>query len=160
MKIKATFLYSILCLTAHMGLHAADYYVSTTGKDNNPGTIEKPFRSISKAAENLSPGDTCYIREGRYHQSFSGILKGKSDKPIVFSAYPGEKVVFDGTRDLQLNWQVHDHNIYSATIPFDIWQLFGGDKMMIPARWPNATWEQNWNPKKYWAHGSTKGKDA
>ena len=32
-------------------LVAIDYYVSPKGNDNNPGTLEKPFRTLTKARD-------------------------------------------------------------------------------------------------------------
>jgi hypothetical protein len=42
------------------------YYVSTTGNDSNPGTIDKPFRNIITAMKRMNPGDTTLIRGGTY----------------------------------------------------------------------------------------------
>ena len=33
------------------------YWVSVNGKDSNPGTQEKPFRTIQKAADMATAGD-------------------------------------------------------------------------------------------------------
>ena len=48
----------------------ANYYVSLTGSNSNPGTLNAPWRSIFNATyisgANLHPEDTIYIRGGRY----------------------------------------------------------------------------------------------
>jgi hypothetical protein len=50
--------------------HASPYYVATNGVDVLPGgTAGAPFASISFAAAQMSPGDTCIIRGGTYHDS-------------------------------------------------------------------------------------------
>jgi Skp family chaperone for outer membrane proteins len=46
----------------------ASYYVSTKGEDSNPGTFNKPFKTILKASKKMKAGDICYIREGFYHE--------------------------------------------------------------------------------------------
>ena len=39
-------------------LFAAEYYVSPAGKNDNPGTLEKPFKPIAFAAKKAAAGDT------------------------------------------------------------------------------------------------------
>ncbi|URZ14487.1 right-handed parallel beta-helix repeat-containing protein [Clostridium felsineum] len=46
--------------------HAANFYVSTTGKDSNSGTLASPFASISRAQQAANYGDTVYILGGTY----------------------------------------------------------------------------------------------
>ena len=41
---------------------ASAYYVNPAGSDSNPGTIDRPFATLAKAASVLQPGDTCYLR--------------------------------------------------------------------------------------------------
>ena len=54
---------------------AADYYVLVKGSDANPGTLQKPFASIQKAASMMKGGDTCWVRGGRYFETDSGQLR-------------------------------------------------------------------------------------
>jgi len=44
------------------------YYVSPSGDDSNPGSLSQPWRSIQKAADTLTSGETVYIREGAYNE--------------------------------------------------------------------------------------------
>ncbi|PXV89147.1 uncharacterized protein DUF1565 [Lachnotalea glycerini] len=47
--------------------HAADYYISPNGNDSNQGTTYgTPFKSITKAQEAASSGDTVYMLGGTY----------------------------------------------------------------------------------------------
>ena len=41
-------------------------YVSTLGRDNGAGTFADPLKSIHAAANRANPGDTIYVRGGRY----------------------------------------------------------------------------------------------
>lgn len=43
------------------GNHTGQYYVSPSGNDNNPGTRDRPFKSIAYAVTRLQPGDTLVI---------------------------------------------------------------------------------------------------
>jgi hypothetical protein len=43
-----------------------DYYVNALGSDSNPGTLAFPFRTIQRAADVVSPGDTVIVQDGTY----------------------------------------------------------------------------------------------
>ena len=91
--------------TACQVIEVADYYVSPTGDDSNPGTITQPFATWEKLKDVLQPGDLAYIRGGTYRttkphagtdyfcylQNFSGT----ASQPIRIWAYPGEKPVLN-----------------------------------------------------------------
>jgi len=44
----------------------ATYYVAAGGSDSNPGTQSQPFRTIQRAADIVSPGDTVLVGDGTY----------------------------------------------------------------------------------------------
>ena len=105
-------------------VEAIEYFISLDGDDSNPGTLQKPWRHVQKAATMLSPGDVCTIREGHYAEdvTISG-LKGTKDKPITFRSYPGEMVTFDGTAPITSEWETYKDNIFVTTTDKDVWQL-------------------------------------
>lgn len=45
-----------------------EYYVSIYGNDENTGSSDRPFRTISKAAQIAEAGDTITVREGVYRE--------------------------------------------------------------------------------------------
>ena len=68
------------------------YYVSVDGDDANPGSLEKPWKTIGKANVTLKPGDTVILRRGVYGGQIRPKVSGKSeDKRIVYRAHPGEQ---------------------------------------------------------------------
>jgi PKD repeat protein len=67
--------------------NAATLYVSTSGNDSNPGTINSPVATISRANALASPGDTIYLRGGQ-HNPTRYIWVDKDG--LTFSSYPGE----------------------------------------------------------------------
>ena len=70
---------------------ANTYYVSTSGSDNNAGTLSKPWRTIQKAANVAVGGDTVLIRGGTYNERVDLTDRGNSSGPyITFKSYPGE----------------------------------------------------------------------
>lgn len=80
-------------------LSAKEYFVSLSGKDNQPGTRNQPFGSIFKASEMAMPADTVTILAGTYMltKQFRPLHSGLSDKWILYRASPNESVVFDGS---------------------------------------------------------------
>ena len=65
-------------------------FVAKNGKDSNPGTEEKPFLTIQKAADVAKPGDHILIKEGVYKE-FVTIKK---------SGLPGNHIIFEGERGI------------------------------------------------------------
>ncbi|MDR0413565.1 MAG: T9SS type A sorting domain-containing protein [Dysgonamonadaceae bacterium] len=89
-------LLGLICGQNHF---AADYYVSTTGDDANPGTIDAPFATIQKGVEAAAAGDIVYVRGGTYKPERRVLINksGTADARIGLFGYPGETVVIDGS---------------------------------------------------------------
>jgi len=66
-------------------------------------------------------------------------------------------VTIDGSVNIESQWEKYKGKIYRTKLDKNIWQLFVNDKMMMPARWPNASLDDGsvWEQDKNWAHGST-----
>ena len=74
------------------------YFVSTSGSDQNPGTIEQPWKTIQKAANSLVGGETLYIRGGTYNEQVNLAYRDNSSGSYsTFINFPGESVILDGT---------------------------------------------------------------
>jgi hypothetical protein len=74
------------------------YYVTPNGDDANAGDTDHPWRTIQHAADTMVAGDTVLIRNGVYHERVRTGHEGDvAGGYIVFSAYPGETPVIDGT---------------------------------------------------------------
>jgi hypothetical protein len=73
------------------------YYVAKNGSDKNPGTSDSPWLTIQHAAETIVAGDKVLIRKGTYHEHVYTVHNGNAKDYIVFSAYPGETPIIDGT---------------------------------------------------------------
>ncbi len=82
---------------------AGEWFVSPTGNDAYPGTIDLPFASIARGQTAASAGDTVWLRGGEYKYSGTtgsqnAVLFNKSGtptNPINYFAYPGETPAFD-----------------------------------------------------------------
>ena len=65
---------------------AADYYISPAADDAGPGTLEKPWKTLSHAATILRPGDTAHVLKGTYSDKVMITRGGGEGKPITFKA--------------------------------------------------------------------------
>lgn len=73
------------------------YYVSTSGSDFNPGTIDQPLRTINAGVKLLTPGDTLYIRGGTYQEEVNiNGYNGSANNYYTIKNYNNEKVVMIG----------------------------------------------------------------
>ena len=101
---KDVLIASSLCmLFAAPRLAAETYYVSQSGSDSNSGTSHtQPFRSVKRAMERLSSGDSVYFRAGDQWDLTSPARitsSGSSSNPIVVGAYQ----VSGGNVDLRVS---------------------------------------------------------
>jgi len=68
-----------------MVIHGSDARAS----DDNPGTSEKPFKTIGRAAEAVETGDVVRIGSGVYRERVVVEKSGIAEKPITFEAAVG-----------------------------------------------------------------------
>ena len=74
-----------------------DYYVATHGNDNNNGrTVNKPFKTIQKAADLVEAGGTVFIMGGEYNESIDIKHSGQKGKLISFKPYDTQAVTING----------------------------------------------------------------
>lgn len=85
------------------------YYVdnqSTKADDNGPGTSARPFRTISKAAQVLQPGERVVIASGTYRECVRPVRGGTGPTMMIsYEAAPGAKVIVKGSEVLKDGWQ-------------------------------------------------------
>ena len=79
-------------------LVAAEFFVSPTGTDRGKGSQKAPW-SLTKALSHpkaVHPGDTIWLRGGKYTGNFTSYLTGTALAPIKVRQYPGERATLDG----------------------------------------------------------------
>lgn len=130
---------AIILLAIALALPAlcAEYHVAISGDNANPGTAEKPFRTIQRAADILQPGDVCTIHAGTYRETVRPANSGVEGAPIVFQAAAGEDVTISGA-DLVTGWTAHEKGIWKAALTGKPEAIYVAGEMMVPARWPNT----------------------
>lgn len=75
------------------------YFVDgTSGSDDQPGTLARPWRTLAKAAASLHAGEIAFLRGGTHRLTAQVHPKnaGTPLQPITFASYPGESVLVDG----------------------------------------------------------------
>lgn len=81
------------------------YHVAKTGCDNDPGTQERPFLTIQRAADVASAGDTVIVHEGVYREWVKPRRGGLSaDLRITYLAAEGEKAMIKGSERAE-HWE-------------------------------------------------------
>ncbi len=102
----------LLALPIALGLSAcaATYEVAqrdSQASDTGAGAAELPWKTISHAAENISPGDRVIIRGGIYRERVLIKISGTAENPIRFEVAPGEQVILTGA-DRLTGWEKAD----------------------------------------------------
>ena len=75
------------------------YYVSTTGNDNNNGSLDAPWKTIQKACNTVVAGDTVYIKAGTYKGKITVQTSGTSSAYITIQNYKNDTVIVDGSSE-------------------------------------------------------------
>ena len=76
--------------------HAGSRFVSLVGHDTNPGTQDQPWQTIQQAVDRLTPGDTLYVREGKYPEQIRVKVSGIPEEKITLRNYEQERVTLAG----------------------------------------------------------------
>ena len=145
----------VMLLFIHNDVSSQRIYLSPTGNDTDPGTIEKPLATLTAAhdkarefRESNQPSQPVEViaLEGEYFMfqplDLSVADGGTSVSPMIFKAEPGKKVVFRGGVQLNGFEKVND-KLWKAFVPqvafynsyFE--QLYINGRRAIRARTPN-----------------------
>ncbi len=105
-----------------------DFFVAPGGDDGNPGSIDRPFRSIERArdavrgriAGGLKSDVLVFLREGRYELSapvrFGPEDSGTAERSITYAAFAGETPVVSGGRRLA-GWKRGEGGLWTVEVP-------------------------------------------
>jgi hypothetical protein len=100
--ILCTFATPACGTTGDAGMHVLPakqtiFYVAINGSDSNPGTLQRPFRTIQHGLNvALEPGDQVEVRGGTYVEGLTFPADGSAAAPIVLSNYPNERPIITG----------------------------------------------------------------
>lgn len=119
------------------------YHVATTpnASDNNAGTEEKPFRTLSHAGSIVTAGDTVIVHGGTYREILTVKNNGTPTSPIVFKAAEGENPVISAAEEIR-TFVSYGDNMVVAEVPWDLGegrnQVYYNGKTIAEARYPNG----------------------
>lgn len=157
--MKTTVFVIVFLLFLPYQLLAIDLYVATNGDDANPGSKQKPFRTlpaardaIRKINKTMTEDIVVYIRGGLYNITetieFLPQDSGFNGHKIIYRAFNDETPIFSGGIELT-NWTLYDKdkNIYQSKVPEGIYrQLYIDGKRAVRARTPNRMSEITFGP--------------
>ena len=124
---------------------AREYHVAKNGSDNNTGTKDFPFLTISRAARLADEGDTVIVHEGVYRECVSPERGARNELGrITYMAAEGEKAVIKGSEIVE-NWEMTD-GVWRAAVPNTLFGDFNpysdvldGDWLVRPLDYPRHT---------------------
>lgn len=120
-------------------LSAATYYVAPNGSDAGDGSITAPFATVQRAQQAANPGDTVFLRGGRYTIPANQVAdhvgryacvtlldkSGRADAPINYWSYPGERPVFDCSAVKPEGWRVAAFRVNGSWIHLKGFEVVG-----------------------------------
>jgi hypothetical protein len=107
MRLFRVFVLLAAVLVLANSVPAAVYEVAhqhPQANDDAPGSPERPWKSIAKAAEKAVAGDSVVIRGGVYRERVVAKNNGTAAAPIRFETAPGEQVIVTGA-DRLTGWE-------------------------------------------------------
>ncbi len=119
------------------------YYVAQgfNASDNNPGTIDAPFKTLAKASSVARAGDTVIVREGIYREILAPQNDGTATSPVTFRAMEGEEVILSATERVKDFVDMGDGTV-AGYMDWDLGlgknQVFYNNECIIEARYPNS----------------------
>lgn len=107
----------------------AAYYVATDGDDKNSGMESEPFKTVEKARDvvrninkNMTGDILVFLRGGVYPVeqtiAFDARDSGSNGHNVIYSSYPGEKVVVSGGKRI-LGWRRDSKGRWKARVDID-----------------------------------------
>jgi hypothetical protein len=115
------------------------FYVSPTGNDHNPGSLDHPFQTLAHGTAQLYPGETLYLRGGTYREALAMGQSGRSGAPITITSYHNEQVTITGC-DVVTGWNATGGGIWQKSVPWTFGvgtnQVFVDGIALLEARTP------------------------
>ncbi len=115
--------------------HGREYHVSVTGSDANNGSISKPLKTISAAANLAMPGDTITVHAGIYREQVVPPRGGNAgNERILYRAAPGEKVDIRGSEEVK-GWRKMANDTWMLSLPNTFFGKFNPYREYIHGDW-------------------------
>ena len=134
---RATLSALLMALLLALTAQAREIHVSVQGDDANDGSLAKPYKTISAAAQVAQPGDTVTVHAGTYREQVNPPRGGTSDtERIVYQAAPGEDVQIKGSEVIK-GWEKAEGDTWKVTIPNSFFGKLNPYSELIHGDWFN-----------------------
>ena len=110
-QMKLPCMVAILSFGACLSLNAADHYAAPNGQPSNSGSVDSPW-DLQSAFNNASPGDTVWLRGGKYQGGLTCNASGSSSSPIIYREYAGERASVVGGSTQSPTIELQCHNVW------------------------------------------------
>ncbi|MDF7826164.1 right-handed parallel beta-helix repeat-containing protein [Pontiellaceae bacterium B12227] len=152
-----------------------EIYVSPDGIDTDPGSKERPLKSIQAARDkaaaylhdhpDYSNAVRIYLRGGVYSLEkplvFSPEHSGRKNTPIIYSAYKNEKPVISGGHQITGNWQqVPGKEFYALNVPEASEGKWAFNMLYVNGESRTRARTPNYDEKVLWSDGRVPGWDS
>jgi hypothetical protein len=82
-----------MAIDSRFNITGASRFVGPNGDDTNPGTEDRPWRTLSKACTELRPNMVVYLMAGTYYGPATAWVQGTENAPAAIRAVEGAEVV-------------------------------------------------------------------
>jgi len=114
---------------------ATEYHVSADARGGGDGSVSKPFKTISAAANVAQPGDVVTVHKGVYRERVNPPRGGESDsKRIVYQAVPGARVIIKGSEIIK-GWEKAQDGVWNVTLPGSFFGSYNPYTDVIRGEW-------------------------
>ena len=154
--ISSNFLvFCSLLFLLNFNLSGQNYHVSVDGNDNNSGSEDFPFKTISRAAKIALPGNTVTVHAGVYREWVSPNYGGiDNQKRIIYQAADGEEVWIKGSEIIK-GWKLYDKTVWKVEIDNSIFNDFNPYKEIIKGDWLMKTYGRDHHLGEVYINGKS-----
>lgn len=97
-----------------------EYHVMKQGNDNGEGTLNQPFLTISRAANQAIAGDKVIVHSGVYREWINPKNGGTKDNRIIYQSAGDGEVIITGAEPVA-EWKFENHNVWSTEVSNQIY---------------------------------------
>lgn len=116
-----------------------EYHVSANGNQEGDGSVAKPFKTITAAANKAMPGDVITVHAGIYRESIVPPRGGNSDtERITYQAAKDGKVIVKGS-EIAKGWRKQKYDTWVLKLPNSFFGDFNPYKELIHGDWFTPT---------------------
>ncbi|HYW80478.1 MAG TPA: right-handed parallel beta-helix repeat-containing protein, partial [Thermoguttaceae bacterium] len=116
---------------------AREIHVSKTGSDSDPGSQERPYQTINKAASVALPGDIVTVQGGTYREWVKPTQGGTDETHrVVYRAATGETVFIKGSERIT-TWKHQKGNVWQVSLPSSLFGDYNPYALQVSGGWLN-----------------------